>query len=469
VTRLSWEALGGDPAPGDPSAYDALSRDFAATAENAEQAHRALRRLQDGVDDSIWRGEAADAFRSEIGELPPKLEKLLRSYSEAAEGARRYGLALAELQAEARRIRDEADAASADLTAAEQQMATAADQAVAAATAEPAMAEARRRLMAAEHQLADLGDRRWAAEDALLDSLEEAGDLGIHNKPWYKKALPAVGNWVDDHADVLRAVSSGLKIVSAAAGVLSLIPVLTPIFAPIAVAAGGAALLIDTALVLTGNGDWKALAVDAAMMALPGAGRLASKAIGAARGGRVAASAAGAADELVDAGRIATHADDIVRVDRLVDAADRTVDVNAITPSPVWRTTDETLFRLDNRPPETIFQEGFRPRGADGDLARFTQTNQESMFVSTSTADDLYKHPTWGRKDFQYQIRAEGGVDVNATLPAADNLYAHEAEIAFPGGVHHHRIEGAWELMRDGAGNTARGQWVPNPGYVAHR
>lgn len=89
--------------------------------------------------------------------------------------------------------------------------------------------------------------------------------------------------------------------------------------------------------------------------------------------------------------------------------------------------------------------------------------------MSTSTADDLYKHPTWGRKDFQYQIRAEGGVDVNATLPAADNLYVHEAEIAFPGGLHHNRIEGAWELVRDGAGSTTRGQWVPNPNYVAPR
>jgi hypothetical protein len=54
--------------------------------------------------------------------------------------------------------------------------------------------------------------------------------------------------------------------------------VLTPIFAPIAGITAVGALAIDATLVATGQGDWKALAVDGALMALPVAGRWASQA-----------------------------------------------------------------------------------------------------------------------------------------------------------------------------------------------
>lgn len=141
----------------------------------------------------------------------------------------------------------------------------------------------------ARSQLDEVRERRRAAENAAIAKLERAGELGIRNDPWYKRAWEGFQGWVDDHADVLRGISTALKWVSAAAGVLSFIPVLAPIFGPIALAAGGAALLLDAALVATGNGSWKALAVDAALMALPGAGKLIS---GVVRGGRAGSTAA---------------------------------------------------------------------------------------------------------------------------------------------------------------------------------
>ncbi len=71
---------------------------------------------------------------------------------------------------------------------------------------------------------------------------------------------------------------------------LSLVPVLAPFCVPVAFIAGIAALATDAALVTTGNGDWKTLAVDAALMALPaGAGRLRG-AIISTRASRAAAS-----------------------------------------------------------------------------------------------------------------------------------------------------------------------------------
>jgi hypothetical protein len=45
--------------------------------------------------------------------------------------------------------------------------------------------------------------------------------------------------------------------------------VFTPIFAPIAGITAVGALTIDAALIATGHGDWKSLAADATLMALP--------------------------------------------------------------------------------------------------------------------------------------------------------------------------------------------------------
>ncbi|MGH9041158.1 MAG: hypothetical protein ACRDZ3_13110 [Acidimicrobiia bacterium] len=69
-----WEIVGGDPAPGDPTAFEVLAGFFADTAADAAEVEGRLRRLAEGTDDSIWQGEAADAFREEIGKLPGPLE-----------------------------------------------------------------------------------------------------------------------------------------------------------------------------------------------------------------------------------------------------------------------------------------------------------------------------------------------------------------------------------------------------------
>ena len=85
VAGVNWEVVGGDPAPGEPDAYFELARALGATASNAEDAHRRLRAIGDQVDESIWRGEAADAFREKIGELPDKLKQLFEACDVTAE------------------------------------------------------------------------------------------------------------------------------------------------------------------------------------------------------------------------------------------------------------------------------------------------------------------------------------------------------------------------------------------------
>ncbi|MGH8905776.1 MAG: hypothetical protein ACRD0K_04520 [Egibacteraceae bacterium] len=193
--------------------------------------------------------------------------------------------------------------------------AQAADPTASTAGYDQAIADAHQRLRGVSGQVADLRGRRQAAESAAVGRLEDAQDLGVKNDPWYKRAWDAVDRWVDEHADILRGLSNILKTGAGIAGVLSLIPFLAPIFGPIALIAGGAALLLDAALAATGNGDWKTLLVDAALMALPGAGRLLS---GAARGGRALSTAGRAGRALRKAGQSRLPSTGVARFDRLV-------------------------------------------------------------------------------------------------------------------------------------------------------
>ncbi|MGH8906310.1 MAG: WXG100 family type VII secretion target [Egibacteraceae bacterium] len=62
---------------------------------------RTLKGLRDQLDDTVWRGEAADAFRQRIDELPPKLDKLHASYEKASQALGAYGKTLTDLQARA--------------------------------------------------------------------------------------------------------------------------------------------------------------------------------------------------------------------------------------------------------------------------------------------------------------------------------------------------------------------------------
>ena len=296
MPTLTWSAAGpergggSNPAPGQPEAYEGLARAFETTADHAGEARATLTAFTTSVGSDVWRGQAADAFRDGIDELPPKLVKLADSYARASGAMAAYARTLGELQARAEAVLSRAQAAAAEEEASLQRR----DQAQALDPVGPtigyddAIADAARRRGSAEAELEDIRAERVAAESRAIAGLDEAGDMGIANDGWLKRAWGSVDRWIDDHAGILRGVSSILKAVSAVAGLLSFIPFLTPFMAPLAFATAGLTLGLDAVLVATGNGSWKALAVDAALMALPVAGKLASNAIRARRASKVA-------------------------------------------------------------------------------------------------------------------------------------------------------------------------------------
>jgi uncharacterized protein YukE len=141
--------------------------------------------------------------------------------------------------------------------------------------------------------------------------------------------------------------------------------------------------------------------------------------------------------------------------DPLYPAANRSVDVAAITPEPVWRTSNEPLWRHDDRPPSEIFANGFEPWDpSNTDLAGFVRRDEASAFVSSTRNEAL----VWGSQ-YRYEIWAPGGIEVNRTL--GEVVFPREAEIAFPGGISPRFISGAHRIGWDGL--PIPGSWVPNP------
>ena len=142
-----------------------------------------------------------------------------------------------------------------------------------------------------------------AAVTRCASTIREAAMMRFKKNPSGLGALVSgFKNFVKDHVAGLQKLSGVLKGVSAVAGLLSFVPVVGEVAAPIALAAGAGALMIDASVkYATGKGSWASIAVDAGLMAMPGVGRLAGRGISALRG------AGGMTEDLIHA-RLAVHA-----------------------------------------------------------------------------------------------------------------------------------------------------------------
>jgi hypothetical protein len=318
MATYSFPALGFDPAPGDPDSIDAVARECARCARDLGADADQLQRLTQHVD---WQGGAADAFAAHPTQLHDDLGRASDAHGGTGTALASYAAALRQAQIDARRLeQDAAEAkARADRHASEADRlahsisaapadANTADQAAQQAAAKRLHGQAQDDYQQAVNRAHAVARTQQEAGDRAASRIRALSDAPYHEPGLLSRMVDSVGDWVDKHADLLREISNVLKTVSAIAGLLSFIPVLTPIFGPIAALTAGGALVIDAALVATGHGDWKALVVDAALMALPGAGRLASRAMMSARGGALVAEDATRALQLAKRARPGTVA-----------------------------------------------------------------------------------------------------------------------------------------------------------------
>lgn len=118
------------------------------------------------------------------------------------------------------------------------------------------------------------------AIDACTAAIREAEEMRFTANPHgIGRLMAGVTTFVKDHAAGLAKLSGGLKLLSAAFGVLSFVPVVNVVAAPLALATGAAAVGIDASIkVETGQGSWTSIGIDAGLMVLPGVGKLAGDA-----------------------------------------------------------------------------------------------------------------------------------------------------------------------------------------------
>ncbi len=248
-----------------------------------------------GIDSGDFLGDEADTFRDKMNsDLPPHLDTTATAWSSVAKALTTYAGALAELQKKmaalqvtAQHQQETVDAASgsaADAKTADVRHTQAQEAATKALkpgetlppdTYQAQSKDATSHLGSANAALQATidaanrvrADHNRAVETCVNDINQAAGTRFQEPPGFWGRLKNSFTGWVTEHADVLKSISGVLKTISGIAGVLAMIPVLAPVMGPIALVAGGGALLIDaTVKVVTGKGSWGDVLFDAATM-----------------------------------------------------------------------------------------------------------------------------------------------------------------------------------------------------------
>lgn len=202
--------------------------------------------------------------------------------------------------------------------------------------------------------------------------------------------------------------------------------------------ADGALCALELGAAIGGNGDTASLVMSCAAVVLPAVGAgamvLTSRAYKGVTEIRKARNAVRVAEEVLEEGL--EHGDEVAGVAR----------------------RGLSTFRGDARAPSVVFDEGFRPKGTNTDLWEHAKFNPpDSAFVSTSTSPAVASRFPTDPAPYVYEVRASGGIDVNAAL-GTTSPFDHELEIAYEGGIRACDIVGC---------RSASGEWIPNPNHRA--
>jgi len=276
MVARSFPALGFDPAPGRPDTLAAVGRRVTVVGRILADAAATVARL----DPQGWTGDAAEAFRARVADLPRDLDLAASAHDAVARTLAAYCRGLADRQHRAEELERRADElrrlraaalADTDLVAARHgpspaELASPCSAcSLARSRAEPYGDELDRVLAHARRLRDEHGSAARAAADRIRATAEPP-----HRKPGaLARVLGRVKRWIGDNAHVLASISTVLRGVSAVLGVVSLVPGFQ-FLAPFAMGAAGIALALDAAVkAATGRGSWASLGLDAVLTALP--------------------------------------------------------------------------------------------------------------------------------------------------------------------------------------------------------
>ncbi|MBK0866441.1 MAG: hypothetical protein IJH84_16405 [Saccharopolyspora sp.] len=382
-----YPVLGFDPAPGTVATVESVATDLQQVSTKMGDAHQALTKI--GREDGIWEGQAADAFRRTVGELPKYLEQAHRSLGDAARTLTQWYEHLGSMQQKARSYEAEAAAAQQRVRQAEsnphfnlanqhfpdraslqqaQSKLDAAQSTLNNANADlEAIREQATRLL---HQHDDLAK---TVEDALRRAADEAPEKpGLLER--LGNALDQLGQsisdsadkawqWIQDHADDLKQVGDVLSTVGSVLGVVALatswIPGVNAVTAGAAMTVSAAALGVN-ALAKAGGADvsW---------------GKIATDAVGVIPGGRILAGAKNAASQ---AAKVGLAAQSTGRAGRIGQAVTGTGKVT--TESKVLKDVTGVGGKVDITP-STMAELKANPKEAIDNAATFTHTKSVEL------------------------------------------------------------------------------------------
>lgn len=277
MVRREFPALGFDPAPGDP----AVVRAAAGSVDRAGRTFADASGHVHSLSTSSWTGDAADAFRSRLEELPRDLDAASRSHAAAARALDEFGSGLSARQARADQLEESAEellrrraAAVADVDRLAGRRAPDGSAELAGLRSQYAGAAVRAQELSSELEqvLADarrLHHEHRSAADAAGRAIRAASEVPYPEPGWLSRAGDAVSGWIRKHSAVLARISTTLKGVSTVLGLLSMVPGLQ-FLAPFAALAAGVAIVIDIGLkAATGRGSWASIGLDAVLTFMP--------------------------------------------------------------------------------------------------------------------------------------------------------------------------------------------------------
>src|SRR5256714_1736521 len=345
VRPSGWDVLGldGDPTPGVVESVEALAKQFGDFAHDVEAAHRSLNSFGGDAAALQWIGQTADAFKSNFGPLPGRLQKLYTSYSEASDALAAYAPKLRAAQSKAdaalrqaldahadlQRATTAASGAASDLKTAQQNQA-AAPNPQAVTDAQTAHDTAQKNLDAAKNQMATLTaqakqayDDRIAAAKECAKALHHAQSDGIHNKHWWEHVGEVLSEWGGKIAEIANDLAPFLDVLALATSWIPGVDVVTAALAE----ADNLVALAGTGMEIAGDamqGHWGDALMGAGML---GATFLGGKAVSK-LGGKAfeslsskfgkeaegAENAVGAEARTADGGKVAIKEDDPVDV-----------------------------------------------------------------------------------------------------------------------------------------------------------
>ncbi|MGW4729946.1 enoyl-CoA hydratase/isomerase family protein [Streptomyces shenzhenensis] len=257
--RPAFPRIGWDPTPGDVTDTRELAKRLGGLASELGTAVRELERIECGA----WKGKTALAFTEYIGQdVTPLIRKSHESFDKASRALHRWAGELQDFQ-------DEAD----QLEKLAGEKLSAQDKAKAEAGSEGSeeLGEASSAVNEVINKVHDLEERYRLAAGKIGKELDKAADIAPDEPGFWEKlgkdiadAWDATGDWIKDHADLIKMVGDVLSNVTAVLGMLA---IATLPFPPLA-AIFGTAALISSGLSLAAHGIAMAAGADVSWMTL---------------------------------------------------------------------------------------------------------------------------------------------------------------------------------------------------------